>query len=275
MKPFDSEFGTNPSHFLYDCVWEEILNFTGQIGRNKTEFLEVFYIELCSVLDAGLCLEIGAHEARGMHKLRNRLPEARLIAFEANPYVFEHYAARVDKSISYLNKIISHDDKPKTLLIPRVMPTPGGQRELPRGNLTSSIRPRNVDKVEYEEVTVASTSIDEIIAENKDRTPAVAWIDVEGAAGEVLFGAKDTLKQDIAVLYIELEKNQTWKGQWTDEDIHRYLSAYRFIPLARDKQTPWQYNQIYIKQNLLGNPKVVAVFRRFLAALLKGEWDSR
>jgi FkbM family methyltransferase len=268
MMPFETDSGTNFSHFLYSCVWEEILAHTGQVGRDKTAFLEQFYFDLCAELDMRLCIEIGAYEARGLHRLRTSLPDATLLAYEANPYVHEWFADRLDKSIVYVNKIVAHDDKPKTLMIPRVMPIKDGKRTLPRQNLTSSIHPRNLENVEYEEVTVASTSVDEIIANHPAQAPAAIWIDVEGAAGDVLFGAKEALKKDIAVLYIELEKTQAWKGQWTAEDISRHLNEYRFIPLARDMQTPWQYNQLYVKQNVLEKPNVISLFRRFLASLL-------
>lgn len=271
MTSINTELSINPTQLLYNCAWEEILTCVGLVGRDKTDFLEDFYIALCSEIGARLCVEIGAHEAGGLQRLRKVLPEATLIAYEGNPYVYEKFASTVDKSIFYLNQIVSHDDKVKTLMIPRSMPSKDGQRRLSPENRTSSIRPRNSANVEYEEVAVASTSVDKIITDHPELTPATLWIDVEGAVGDVLFGAKEALKKDISVLYIELDKRQIWTGQWTDKDVDRYLNQYGFVPFARDMQTTWQYNQVYIRQDFLGHENVIGFFRRSLAALLRGE----
>jgi FkbM family methyltransferase len=85
------------------------------------------------------------------------------------------------------------------------MPAKEGQRTLPRENLTSSLRTLNMEKVEYEEVTVSCTSLDRIVSDHPGLTPVSLWIDVEGAAGDVLAGATQALRKDVALVYIELE----------------------------------------------------------------------
>lgn len=274
MMPPAHVTDTNAQYLLHNCLWEALLTHAGLTGRDKTAFLEAFYIEMCVQLEARLCLEVGAHEASGLQRLHKVLPEARLIGYEANPYVHQRFVKRLDPAIEYLNQVVSHDDQPKKLKIPRVMPDRNGQRTLPRENLTSSIRPRTLERVEYEEVTVESTTLDDIIAQHPGQTPVCLWIDVEGAAGDVLFGAKRALGNDIALLYMELENRESWKGQWLDLDVARYLTAYQFVPLARDMQTPWQYNQLFIRQHYLGLPAVVSAFKKLLADTLNRATSS-
>lgn len=254
----------NTPHLLHNCLWESLLTHVGLTGRDQTVFLERFYIELCVCIGARLCIEIGAHEASGLKRIHSVLPEARLLAYEANPYVYQRYVNKVDPAITYLNLAVSHDDQPRALKIPRVMPQAGGQRTLPRENLTSSLRVRNMDRVEYEEVTVSCITLDSILAEHSDLAPVSLWIDVEGAAGDVLAGATQALNSNVDLVYIELENKTSWKGQWLDKDVAQFLAGYRFIPLARDMQTPWQYNQLFIREHWLKSAKVMNSFRGLL-----------
>ncbi len=263
----------NTSLLLHNGLWESLLTHAGLTGRDKTGFLEQFYIDLCVLTGSRLCIEIGAHEASGLKRLSRVLPEARLLAFEANPYVYQRFVNRMEPAITYVNQAVSHDDQPRVLKIPRVMPSRDGQRTLPRENLTSSLRTRNMDKVEYEEVTVSCTSLDSILSEHPGLTPASLWIDVEGAAGDVLAGATQALRKDVALVYIELENRTSWKGQWLDQDVARFLAGYDFLPLARDMQTPWQYNQLFIQSRWLESAGIIQAFRQFLREILSAQGD--
>ena len=254
----------NAHALLHDCLWESLLTRAGLTGRDKTEFLERFYIDLCVLTQSRLCIEVGAHEARGLRRLSQCLPEARLLAFEANPYVHQRFVNRMEPAITYLNQAVSHDDQPRVLKIPRLMPAKEGLRTLPRENLTSSLRTRNMEKVEYEEVTVSCTSLDNIVSDHPGSTPVSLWIDVEGAAGDVLAGATQALRKDVALVYIELENKLSWKGQWLDRDVARFLAGYDLVPLARDMQTPWQYNQLFIQSRWLESAAIIQAFRNFL-----------
>jgi FkbM family methyltransferase len=264
----------NTPHLLHTCLWETLLNHTGRVGRDQTVFLEQFYIDLCVRIGARLCIEIGAHEASGLRRLGQVLPEARLLAYEANPYVYQRFVNRVAAGIRYLNQAVAHDDQPRVLKIPRVMPVREGQRTLPRENLTSSLRVRNMERVEYEEVTVACTTLDSILSEQPGLAPVSLWIDVEGAAGDVLAGATRALRSEVALIYIELENKTSWKGQWLDQDVARFLAGYGFVPLARDMQTPWQYNQLFIQERWLESPGIMEAFRGLLHEVLARPADQ-
>ena len=61
-------------------------------------------------------------------------------------------------------------------------------------------------------ITVETISIDELVADPRNRPPDVMKIDVEGAAAEVLRGAQKTLRQHRPKVYIELHGPEEQAG---------------------------------------------------------------
>jgi hypothetical protein len=74
----------------------------------------------------------------------------------------------------------------------------------------------------------------------------VAWIDVEGA-NEPILGAGSVLER-VAAIFIEVERETTWEGQWLDTDVNHCLRGHRFLPVARDVigGRPHQYNVVFL-----------------------------
>ena len=80
------------------------------------------------------------------------------------------------------------------------------------------------------------------------------WVDVEGACGLVLPGARDLLAKT-AVLMIEVEEQQFWGAEhWLREQVVSYLFDLGLVPVARDFEYRYQYNIVFVRAELLAGP---------------------
>jgi hypothetical protein len=94
------------------------------------------------------------------------------------------------------------------------------------------------------------------------------WIDVEGAAKEVLMGARKSLRNGVQCVAIEMEKRSFWADQWLAPDISSFMAEFDFLPLARDMETGWQYNQIFIHRAAISQ-SVLKVVGNYIDVLLR------
>jgi hypothetical protein len=110
---------------------------------------------------------------------------------------------------------------------------------------------------------VPSVSLDDFVSVNDDDV-VVAWIDVEGASGAVLTSGGRVLSH-ASLVYIEVETEQVWRGQWLDVDVARYLADCDLVPVLRDIQRPHQYNVVFASAALAATPRMArlcdAVYR--------------
>jgi len=253
-----------------DYLWRRIHEVTGATGRNKNQAFRDLYQKLCVGLRPDWILEIGAHEALFSKQMSQLLPEAQIVAFEANPFVYERFKGQVPKTVTYLNQAVGADTSPKTLFIPRTIPKRDGEISLLRANPISSLKNRVAEGVSYEQVACECTTVDHVL-ERANRAATVAlWIDVEGAAGDVLLGATQSLTNAIVALFVEVETQSAWSGQWLAEDVQSHLEAKGFVSLARDFETTWQYNEMFIRRELVSD-EVLNMLGDYLLALLEGK----
>jgi FkbM family methyltransferase len=259
---------------LYDVFWQGLLQATGHVGRNKNDFFRQFFTELCVSLQTRLVLEVGAHGAEFSQEIARLLPDARVLAFEANPYVYERFGPSMMSGVDYRNTLVSTDDRDRHIFIPRVIKRPRqDDLNLQQVNPVSGMKKRLRD-VEYDEVLCKSVTVDQISAEFDWSEPCALWIDGEGAAGEVLFGAQQSLEKNIAILQIELETRKAWESQWINADVRQHLKTRGFVPLCRDYETEWQYNEIYIRQDMLTD-ELLQSTRGFIRSLTMTRTDSK
>jgi FkbM family methyltransferase len=208
--------------------------------------------------DPTLTLEIGAFEAGFSRWVRRELPQARAVAFEANPMVWKHHHDEVTAlGVEYLNLAIGPANGPVTLNVPRDF---DGRARDPVNRMASL--GSNLRSEEEVAVEVPGVRLDDAVPLTADDR-LVAWIDVEGALGAVLPGCSETLRRAAAV-YVEVEAEAIWDGQWLDHDVLDWFEGVGLVPLLRDRQRREQYNVLLVPASAAETPEVAEIVRRAL-----------
>src|SRR6185295_2588475 len=91
---------------LHDRFWMQLHELTGVTGRNNNALFHRLYHDLCVFLRPELVLEIGAFEAGFSKGLAKVLAGTKLLAFEANPHVYQHFAPTMPLGVRYINKAV-------------------------------------------------------------------------------------------------------------------------------------------------------------------------
>lgn len=229
-------------------------------GRKRSvDTLRQLFFDLHETLQPQVVLEIGAKEATFSRIMRKTLPEAKVIAFEANPYVYAKQRKVSDpiaEGVDYRHLAVSD----RTGEISFFVQTRRGPKSVKRTVGSNSLMERLGD-VDTEEVTVASTRIDELIAAENLVGEKTAWIDVEGAIGLVLAGLGPVLDQ-FTMVFAEVEEREFWADQWTWPQVQAFMAERGFHAVARDFEYEGQNNVLFVRADVLQ----LANVRRALAA---------
>jgi FkbM family methyltransferase len=222
-------------------------------------FLERFHLDI-------VC-DVGSRDGVHSLKFRNLLPNARIIAFEANPHNYD--AMRSDQKLAQ-NKIeIVHKAVTNRAgrLTFHVLQLENGVEEAWRTG-GSSVHNRT-DGLPTVPVEVESIRLDEFI-ESLDRAPqsVALWIDVEGAAYEVLEGI-ERIASRVQVLHVEVEAKETWAGQKVVTDIDALLKRLGFCFAGRGYgYQDIQYDVVYINRRTFKHSRLKVMWIIGLAVLV-------
>jgi hypothetical protein len=120
------------------------------------------------------------------------------------------------------------------------------------------------------EVVLDGVTLDEFFAD-QTFTNAAMWIDVEGACGIVLPGARDLLARS-ALVMIEVEEQPFWGAeQWLRGRVASYLFELGFVPVARDFEFAHQYNIVFVHTDVLNAAnRVFNELGRFMSQVYAG-----
>lgn len=219
-----------------------------------------FFRRLCHRVQPAFALEIGAHEASFSQWATRELVGVRSLAFEANPYVHEKFRKRVQGAgVDYRNVAVA----PISGEVELHLPVELGNRVRPLTSRMASLG-HHVREVESKTVSVPAVRLDEEQALSGEGR-IVAWIDVEGANEAVLCSGPEVLRR-VDVLYLEVEDEVTWEGQWLDTHTAAHLRRHGLLPVARDTRRPSQYNVVFVRAELAADPEIarqVAWLQRF------------
>jgi FkbM family methyltransferase len=214
--------------------------FHRQARRQSVRNLRWRFIRLQKSIRPDTFIEAGAFDARISLAVRRRLPKARIVAFEANPFNFKAFSAtgiHARKNVEYIHSAVSSASG--TAVFKVLSDAKDGK------SLMCSLLPLVDESRTYIDVTVPCTTVDEFFSAGLPARPSL-WIDVEGANREVLTGAVAVLERAVCVL-IEVEDRPMWAGQWLASDTIQFLQQFGLRPVARDRQTPHQYNILFLK----------------------------
>lgn len=203
------------------------------------------FIAMQLELKPTVSIEVGAREAAFSHAMK-WAAGARVFAFEANPYSYEHFRDAFTHE-EYLNLAVSNTNDLIELKF-------AGEDKLGGAH---SIHERS-SRVEAGSVSVQSVTLDDYILPKISSGDRIAmWIDVEGAQREVFSGAHSVLDHTDSI-FIEVEHKQFWEGQMLADEVARYLKTRGFSFLARDyewfppdEDYPLQENYVFVRTSLL------------------------
>jgi FkbM family methyltransferase len=215
------------------------LNLGGRLRAHSAARLRRAFYDIVAAERPVAFIEVGAFEASASLEVRTRLPDARIVAFEANPKNHARLSREVDfaaKRVEYLNLAVS--DREGALEFD--LGATGADGISKKGSVL-----RRTSAASVQLVLVPSVSLDAFFREAMPASCAL-WIDVEGASRQVLAGAGEILARSRAVM-IEVEDREFWAGQWLAQDVDRFLRAAGFRLIARDHEYRHQHNAIYTR----------------------------
>jgi FkbM family methyltransferase len=235
---------------------------SGPIGRSSYDALVNSFWNLIQAVQPKYFFDIGANDASTARRIKQLLPLCEVWAFEANPKIHAKFLPPAAAAgVRYVNLAVSSSTGQVTLYMPRtytkalingeVVNRPAAVE--PEDTGRSSVLKRN-EEATYEEFTVPSVTLDHLFEVRglvDEKRDAVLWVDVEGAAFEVLSAAGSALKK-AALLFVEAENHPFWTGQKDCADVARVLLEAGFIPLERDREYgDKQFNTLFVHQSLL------------------------
>jgi FkbM family methyltransferase len=229
--------------------------------RRSAVALVDLYLDLLVALDPPLFIEAGARGAAVSFRVRKLLPEARIVAFEANRYNIEHYRRKFDytkKRVTYEHLALADAPGELSFYVRKSvdgvsLPTVIGQ---------NSLFKRTAPNTEYEELKVQAVRLDDYFSPAKAENCCL-WIDVEGSTGNVLTGGRRLLSQT-QLLMIEVEDQPLWRDQWLVGQVVEFLYPLGLVPIARDFEwLPSNYNIVCVRDRLLDRPDFRSAIDRF------------
>jgi FkbM family methyltransferase len=229
-------------------------------GRKASvDDLSALFFSLADAVGADLFIEAGAKDGSSATYARAHLGVDRAVAFEANPYTYRRFASRHSpgSGVEYLNLALT--EQPGRVRF-NVLRNADGR---PRADGQASLLKRQ-DQLGngFVEVEVEGTSLDAFFASHPYQSAAL-WVDVEGAAQQVLSGGRATLTKT-SIVMIEVEDRQRWGDEhWLRKDTMSYLYDHGLIPVARDFQSRYQHNVVLIRHDLQNVDRVQWLLTRF------------
>ena len=210
-----------------------------------TALLEQALDDVVGIVAPGMFVEVGAFDAAFSRRMKARYSDARCVALEANPRVFDRFQDEVRATgVDYLHLAASAGSDNINFFIPETIA--GCDR--PHVSRMGSLNKISAKNSTMAEVTVPAIALDDLLV----HTPAdqiCMWIDVEGAMDKVLDGASRTLERT-ALIYCEIEERQIWKDQLLASEVLARLEKAGFVMVGRDFQTPIQFNALLMRTDL-------------------------
>jgi FkbM family methyltransferase len=212
--------------------------------HNEDSALELrrLFVQLQAVIKPDIFIEAGAHNAELSMEIRRICPNMRIVAFEANPIVYQRSRLKFDHDgsrIEYLNLAVSSEPGVVSLNIPKSINDKAIHSMTKRSSLRVLTQPATYDTVQVRAVSLDTFFPPPVL-------PCSLWIDVEGATREVLTGGSRVLGAAECLL-VEVETVPVWHGQWLASDVKEFLAKLGLGPVARDFERKRQHNVIFLR----------------------------
>lgn len=215
------------------------------------KLIELF-INAIKLLKPNYFFDIGSYDGSASIKASKALPTLKAIAFEANINNYSNWKDREEfkqLSINYQYQAISNYNGVISFNIPVELK----HRKLPKNHGVGSLMLRADPSTKYQVTEVKCMKLDDFCLENNidldDEHKNIAlWIDVEGAAMQVLEGCSKCLSKT-SLIFIEVEEYGFWQDSALADDIIHKLASHNFVPIARDYEYHRQHNLLFVNFN--------------------------
>ncbi|MCK8780573.1 FkbM family methyltransferase [Rhizobium sp. NTR19] len=227
-------------------------NEHGQARQRTVDDLSAAVMQMVHYLKPQIVLEIGAHGAEFSRSVKLAMPDARVVAFEANPGVHGRYREEVEAlGVEYHFQCIADENRTYRFNVPATT-----KEHSTMGSLLTNQRAPAESTYE-----VQGQRLDDFLGE--DGLNNAMWVDVEGAVGSVLAGAEKSLQKCI-LFFAELEASPRWEGQVLDREVIQQLAGFGLFPVLRDIQRhKWQHNIVFLRQEALTDPAILSICSEF------------
>lgn len=209
------------------------------LSRVTPDILNQFFFQSLERLAVRELIECGAREAMASETASKM--GIRTLAIEANPQTFETITSKVSPEVKTVNVGIGGQAGELVFYVPKQNSIAGNATFRPKRN------------VEYVKVPVATRPLDELCDEyGFGQVPFGLWVDVEGSQRDLIAGGQDTLASPLcAIVKIELENQEFFRGQDLAETIDEKMRAFGFIPVFCDFEFAHQFNVVYVRKLLI------------------------
>jgi len=169
-------------------------------------------------------------DAKASIKFRKILPTSRIIAFEANPLLFDRMFQKphiIKNRIEVFHNAVWNQDGFVNFYVEDFL----NEDDCRKG--MSSTRLREKGKILGQtKVEIKSIRLDTFFLDLDDNISDIAlWIDVEGASYEVLEGIKK-IKNKVQFVHAEVETKESWPKQMLKSDVIFLMKKFNFVPLT-------------------------------------------
>ncbi|REC47297.1 FkbM family methyltransferase [Chryseobacterium pennipullorum] len=154
-------------------------------------------------------LDIGANVGTFLYQLQNKLDHGHIYAFEPNKKLYTRLK-RLFPQMRVLPLALSDENRTAEFKVPVI----NGKMIASRGTLNTSYKEKGEEK-SYTE-TVQVIKLDDWAAKEQFNTLDFIKIDVEGNEIKTLLGAKETIRQFLPTLMVEMEQRHHQTPIWTD-----------------------------------------------------------
>jgi FkbM family methyltransferase len=219
----------------------------------KTEFLFEY---LTKALTPLAILDVGSMDGENILRLKQVSPESACFAFEANPSNFARMHANqrlIERQVRIFQNAVSDQNGQAEFHLSHVGKATGDWRQ---GTSSLLRRTDSASGVELATVSVQTVTLASFFKENNISDCAL-WIDVEGAAYQVLVGIGGA-ERVVRIGHVEVEDSPVWSAQFSAQQVMELLASMGYCCIARGRGKI-QYDIVFVDKNL-SKKMIVKVF---------------
>lgn len=244
------------SNITYTNRVSEKVYLTGQpINKYWTfDFIETIS-DYINFDDIKTIFDVGSRDGHQSVEFRTWFPEARIVAFEANPNQISLCVNTTKKHNVEIVPKAAGDTNGKTIFF--IASNNVGASSL----LKNANHPRS-NKWPQSKTTVDMVRIDDWCSQNNIDTIDLLWMDVQGAEKIVLDGCGDYLK-NVRAICTEVEIAHMYENSILKGELDRYLSERGFVELQTFHMGKREIKSLSELSNTIGECDVIYINKSF------------